>query len=461
MKKLSVSIVGNGSIGMMAAILLKKEAPNCEVTIFGRPGRDYSASTAAGAMANVYAELEAAPASQLLGEHRLFEAGIKGSEGWRKFLESSGGESVMTAEDTLLVLKKDAYDFERKNYAAVADKVIEDRIGSIEPNKSIEYFTGSRHLLYESVLRIRGEFAVDTERLFVHLDKLCDELGIRQSGELVSALDPSSTSIETESGAWVKSDFVIVAAGANTASLFPAETPIMSMFQGVGTALLVESAPPGTAIPKEVIRTVNRGGAQCGVHLVPRGLNGLYVGAGNTVTSVGVPQVRFETIRYLHSTAEREFFGQESAYHFSGSVKLGLRPRSLDGYPLIGPLKSAPTVFVATGTNRVGLTWAPRIASAIVDWVTNQRADETFEGWGPDRSPLSYASAEEALDFFTESRVGAAFEHGLVDNNSENLARKRKEIRQAGLALLDRLPSGQREPIPHPDNWAVVADHVK
>ncbi|MEO0016346.1 MAG: hypothetical protein RL589_827, partial [Actinomycetota bacterium] len=53
-----ISIVGNGSIGTLTAINLAKEFPKAEITLIGDFDRNWSASTAAGAMANVYAEME-------------------------------------------------------------------------------------------------------------------------------------------------------------------------------------------------------------------------------------------------------------------------------------------------------------------------------------------------------------------------------------------------------------------
>ena len=48
---------------------------------------------------------------------------------------------------------------------------------------------------------------------------------------------------------------------------------------------------------------------------------------------------------------------------------LGFRPITFDGKPLIGALTEYPNVYVATGTKRDGLTYAPVIAENILDWI--------------------------------------------------------------------------------------------
>ena len=52
-----VIIVGNGISGLSLAYELKKQEPNLKVVLIGPPSRLGAATTAAGAMINVYAEI--------------------------------------------------------------------------------------------------------------------------------------------------------------------------------------------------------------------------------------------------------------------------------------------------------------------------------------------------------------------------------------------------------------------
>lgn len=54
-------IIGNGILGTLSAIEIKRKYPKLKVQIIGNKKRPYSASTGAGAMANVYAEIENGP----------------------------------------------------------------------------------------------------------------------------------------------------------------------------------------------------------------------------------------------------------------------------------------------------------------------------------------------------------------------------------------------------------------
>ena len=51
-------IIGNGSIGLSVCFALTKENPNLNIGLIGPKHRMFSASKAAGAMINVFAEQE-------------------------------------------------------------------------------------------------------------------------------------------------------------------------------------------------------------------------------------------------------------------------------------------------------------------------------------------------------------------------------------------------------------------
>jgi len=452
----TVLVVGNGAIGMLSAVSLARANPTWSVTVVGPSARPFSASTAAGAMINVYAEIEYGPPGQMRLGEKLLQLGNRASAAWNSFLRETNGEHVITARDTLVVLKKDAYDFEKRNFNKMTDCVVADNVGQLESPAALRYIAGSRSELFESLLRIRGEFAMDSHSLMRHLDSLASSVGVKTVNSSVETVSTESNEVQLADGSRLKGELIVVAAGAFSQSLFGSDDNILQMFQGVGTALVVPKMPKGTSAPREVIRTVNRGGAQCGVHLVPLVGGGLYVGAGNRVSEVGEPALRFETVAYLLQTVEREFLGRSTGYLLEGNVRVGLRPRSLDGAPMIGPLAVNDKIFVATATNRAGLTWAPEIAAGVASWACQGEMDRIFDDWRPDRSPIVSDSSDLLLEHFVESRLGAGLEHGTVQNVPADIARAESEIRAAGNALLN--PEGSAPPPigTHPDNWAAV-----
>ena len=73
------------------------------------------------------------------------------------------------------------------------------------------------------------------------------------------------------------------------------------MLQGVGSAIILhEPKKLPKSFNRYVIRTVNRGGAQCGLHTVPRSNDTLYLGAGNYISPPGEKTHRLETIRIFY-----------------------------------------------------------------------------------------------------------------------------------------------------------------
>ena len=451
-----VVVLGNGSIGLMCAITIARNLPSTRVTVIGESSRLFAASAAAGAMMNVYGEVEALPLSQKLLSEKLLEMGDSSSKKWRQFLAATNANSLITAQDTCVVLKKKAYDFEARNFAAMADAATNAGVGSIEQTGNLDYFAGARTQSFEAMLRIKGEFAVDALALMAHLDDVASELGIQKVLESAKKIHVNPLQVELAGGSMLAADYLVVAAGAASNTLFDSELGVLEMFQGVGTALSVKAPLQKMAAPKEVIRTVNRGGAQCGLHLVPLLNQGLYIGAGNRVTEIEEPQIRYETIAYLLNSVASEFIGKEAAYLLEGQIRVGLRPRSLDGFPMIGPLSTNEDIFVATGTNRAGLTWATEIAEASLAWLKGESLPDFMNDWQPDRRSLLADKPEDSVAQFVESRIGAGLEHGIIEESSVGIAKARAQLEKVARDFTDQSTSN---PVPsgtHPDNWAAA-----
>jgi glycine oxidase len=66
-------------------------------------------------------------------------------------------------------------------------------------------------------------------------------------------------------------------------------------------------------------------------------------------------------------------------------VRVGLRPASIDGLPIIGPLARAPRVCVATGHYRNGIMLAPLTAEIVANYVLDGTIDPAFALTSPDR----------------------------------------------------------------------------
>jgi glycine/D-amino acid oxidase-like deaminating enzyme len=226
------------------------------------------------------------------------------------------------------------------------------------------------------------------------------------------------------------------------------------MLQGVGTAILIQPTKDTELFGKSVVRTVNRGGAQCGFHVVPRRDKKLYLGAGNYVTKPGASYFRLDTIKYLLSILEEELVNRDFVYNLTGDFVLGNRPRSIDGFPMIGPMATNELVYIATATNRAGLTWAPYIADGIVEWFLNRKQDQLIKDWAPDRSPISYGNKDSAIEYYKNSRLSNALEHKLIMPDQADS--KIKEIEKSALQLRAQISeeySFSEDFNLNPDSW--------
>ena len=70
-------------------------------------------------------------------------------------------------------------------------------------------------------------------------------------------------------------------------------------------------------------------------------------------------------------------------------VRVGLRPASVDGLPIIGPFPEAPRVVAATGHYRNGVLLAPVTAAIVRDYLVNGSVDPAMSWTSPLRSPGS------------------------------------------------------------------------
>jgi len=463
--KFDYLILGNGAIGMFSAIQIKRAFPASKVGIVGHPDRVNSASVAAGAMCNVYGELEHSYSDQMrILQDISFRYGVKGKNGWLDFVNEFNLEaSLLTAKNTLIFLKSNPSEFEVRNFTKSRTDSKDNSVLRNLTASEIQNFFANVEQKPEDAFFVEYEFALDTRQLFKIFSTLCQSLGIEMIDDEIAQIDTSTKIVITKKNRISASKF-IVALGAATKDLLP-EHGIQQILSGVGSAIEISTDKINASFGSgnSVIRTVNRGGAQCGFHFVPR-KSGYYLGAGNYIKTAGESSHRLETIRYLINTFERELAGTDVTYQIEGDIIKGHRPRALDGFPLVGPLSKAPDFFAVSGTNRAGLTWAPAISSQILSWC--QDKDQTVLPAElekiilPDRTPLSFGTEDEAIEYYVESRVGAAIEHGRVLNNAGAITTEKSRLKIYATELLADVQSVSGcFKVPHPDHWASITDN--
>ncbi len=114
--------------------------------------------------------------------------------------------------------------------------------------------------------------------------------------------------------------------------------------------------------PPLVIRTPNRDFA-CGLHVIPHGRSGLYVGATNRfITVPDAGPTAGEHLSLVHGLLHQ--FRVDLRTTAVKDLRWGYRPASSDGAPLIGTC-GLPGLLLATGTYRNGILMAPAVAAII------------------------------------------------------------------------------------------------
>ena len=459
-----IAVIGNGVIGTLCAIEIKRKYPKYKVLLIGDDKRPLSASIGAGAMANVYAEIENGPYKDE-NEARFLKIGLRARQKWLKIFEQLKiSQKVITAEDTIVFLKKNASDFEIFNYHNMKEVAIKDGKATLLSKRKIkEIFPDTYHNIQEAT-KLNGEFAICTVALFKLFKKLLTKfhintvnshvknIRVQSKNKFIINLQNISKSIEANK--------IVIAAGSNSGSIFSTKLNLVPMLQGVGSAIIVndiQNLP--NSFQEYVIRTVNRGGAQCGLHTVPRSNRTLYLGAGNYIAKPGNCSHRLETIRYLYELFSNELVGKNNAYTMLGDLSLGCRPRTLDGFPCIGPHGKYTNIFFATGTNRVGLTWAPEIVNQIIYWLNEKEVTSDFYGWHPDRKIISFGSEEKCIDYFVNSRLSAGLEHQNFSINETN--KIKKELLQIAKAQIKKIKMIHQGIMINPDNWQVILNEGK
>jgi hypothetical protein len=307
-----------------------------------------------------------------------------------------------------------------------------------------------------------GEFAIDTERFFSRSQAILQKLGVTFVDSKVQGIDRISgkMQISLSNNDIVKADRIVVAAGSYSGKVLPKGFSMVPLFHAVGTAMVLDSAPADYSSLNFVVRTPNRGGAQCGMHIVPRCAGKFYLGAGNYLSD-NEPAHRVETIRYLINVCEDELFGKQIIYGAKAELLLGARPKSIDGFPIMGSCEEFPEVYVATGMYRIGLTIAPVVANEICQWLESEESSQKFSNWSPARDPHSYASIEVATQYYSESRISNLIEHGLLDPNNPNaVANKKMELEDIAKNLNAAIIKKRKLPedyVVDPDMYAILA----
>lgn len=462
MRKFDLTLVGNGSISYVAALKIKKAYPHLSISIVGPKNKPYNASLAAGAMHAVFCEVEDT-LKDSARDQQVFKLALESRASWKEFLDEFQLNQIVTADSTIMYRRKKGTPFEVANFEAACSMANDYQcLEDVSQSELETLFCGKLKSTDVIAKKFVGEFGFDVYDFFVQTEKRLKEMGVELVDQKALKVEKvgQETHVQLIDGTCIASNKVIVAAGSYSADLLPADFPMVPLYHAVGSAMSLDSAPSSYQNLRYVVRTPNRGGAQCGMHIVPRNYGRYYLGAGNYLSD-SEPAHRIETLRYLIDMCETELYGKQCVYNTKAEVLLGSRPKSMDGYPIVGTCSRYPEIFVATGTYRIGLSLSPVLADEMCMWLDSGKCSEKISNWAPDRDPHSYGTLEAATRYYSESRISNLIEHNLLDIDDEKaIAEKKIELVQIANDLNDKvvkkmgLPAGY---VVEPDMYAILA----
>jgi len=393
-----VVVVGAGVIGLCAAWYLRKEG--AEVTVLSRspvPGGDASSGNA-GMIVPSHVVPLAAPGAVAQGLRYLTSRSspfhIKPRVDpelirwlWRFFrscteahvaraapvlrdqslasvrlfseLQSEIGDFAWNQTGLLMVYHSEKCRGENLSMAELAES-LGLRVCLLDADETLEMTPGLRPETRGSVL-YEDDGRVNPSALLARLREGLSAAGVLHAeGPGVVALDQRGSgrvAVRLEGGSSVETGAVVLAAGAWTgrlASTVGARVPVQP---AKGYSLTFPAPEMGPTLP--VILSEEK------VTLTP--LPGALRFAGTLSLSgfdLSVDDLRVEPIR----REIRRFLPELDSEEMSkGKVWVGFRPASPDGLPVIGRLKNAPEVVVATGHGMTGVTLGPVTGRLVAD----------------------------------------------------------------------------------------------
>jgi glycine/D-amino acid oxidase-like deaminating enzyme len=415
-REVDLTIVGNGAIACALALRFHHAHPDARIAIVGPPLRPGCASLAAGAMLNVFAELEAG-ALDYPAARTKFDAAVAAAKMWPSHLELLNTKLDRVAPVKLVmgthVVSNAATDaLDDTNFDGIIKYLDEykERYREIDP-REIEGIKPAPHARPLRALLLEDEGTVSSK----HLHRAYDEAFVRIPQ--ITVVEAEATSIDVKGGRRVTettagpitSRDVVIAAGTRTQQFVEQlglQARIPRLVLGVGVSLILK-APNG--VPKKVFRTPNRGLA-CGVYVVPYDDQYCYVGATNYICPWEVPLPRVQAVHYLLEAAMEQVNTDFYKAEIHKTI-VGNRPTTMDTFPLFGQT-SVEGVWIASGTKRDGFHLSPKIADEIIACLGTSK--QPFDGaFRPERSLILEVPREAAIERSVAHIVSTGYQHGF------------------------------------------------
>ncbi len=438
MASFDVVVVGNGSMGSTLANQLKKKDSGLRVALVGPRSREGSATLAAGAMLNAFAEIPYGVFENetLSLRHQLSTEALKGWDVYGEELAEFNPDLKVRLNKTIMILNSNSTKSEIRTFNYVHKYLQENGIDHEDLDiESIDFLAPIPKYPVFRALRL-PDGHVDSRQVMKALDQQGVALGVETIDQSVVELTRSdfspmssekTTHITLESGETIEALHVVIANGAFAQKLIDKipelseRVPRLIFGAGFGMDLRLHPnfrnrASQNTDLARNlsnldcVIRTPDRGGS-CGVHLVPYGDGRFYLGASFLPNIEPHQGSVIDSKSMILNTAFCEF--HRNFCDFTEEQRaVGFRPMTADGFPLIGE-SDIKGIWFLNGMNRDGFTCAPLLAKQLVDQICEKAERSSyFEVFQPCRPLLSYKNREQAVEDNLASLLAIEHHHG-------------------------------------------------
>ena len=370
-----IVVVGGGALGLSVAYFLGQA--NLSTLLIAPPDRNGVASLAAGAMIDAFGEMD-----QIHSDLDRLRLTVKVEAQryyphWLERLAAESGLSITQQQGMFLIGNNQGAD-DRTQLAQIRQEMQSygEAFEAVEPKEVPGLDPHDRYPVQEALF-LKGAMTVDSAQLLSAIEQAALNRGHYQRllDRVVEIVPPAKTGeayqVKTQTGTIVAAEAVVVCAGAHTLEVlgetWANKLALPPLYFGLGSGCVVNHAP---AIPYG-IRTPNRPLA-AGVHLVPRAEGGLYLGANNYF-GVDLHQPLGSTLADVHTLLEGAMHQMNRGLQRACfvSVNWGLRPVTPADQPLLGET-AQPRLFIATGTHRTGIHYAPLFAQWLVAAIQGQ-----------------------------------------------------------------------------------------
>lgn len=458
-------ILGNGIIADTTAFRLAQMIhPSDQIFVIGKRSRPGSATLAAAAMLNSFAEIESGSLSTEVDQYK-FELSHLATRLWDKFVleimevagtrlpgacaNCKGPCGGCYEKGTYIVNSTAADSLDDRNFDSIlaALKHFDEPHELVNPEKVPNYFPEERYRATRA-LYIPNEGWVNPRLLIDALDAALSAFSnVQFIDDEVLELTTSGTRVigaTLKSGEVISGDRFLLATGATVSDVLKEsglDLGVQKVFYGVGVSLQIRSKE----FPHEkCVRTPNRGLA-CGLYTVPfytsptSENDSILIGASNHISSTPIEEARSVSVQSLLAGAmeqiNRNFYRSTLV-----RVNVGWRPTSADTFPLIGPT-SLENFFIATGTKRDGLHLSPVLSEHLARLLTGStsKLDSRIDWFRPERPLIRILRREEAIALGVRHKMSAAYQHGFVPSHGRVQETLEQAFRRDLLELHDRV----------------------